>query len=473
MTLPWTNKKITIAVVGDIMLDEYIEGSVNRISPEAPVPVLLVSGTKLIPGGAANVARNIQLAGGNATLFGIVGRDQAASDIKRILMKEGVDISPVIGDNTTHTIRKSRITADRHQIVRVDWESIKPISSRLQDLLYEELRMSPWDALVISDYAKGGIPHPLIKRIISLARSRGSIVVVDPKGKDYSPYEKASLITPNRKEAQEVVPSFKLDVDIANYLLQSLKAENVLITLGGDGMLGLTSQGEIQHLPTVALDVFDVSGAGDTVVAVMALSMASGLNLFDAMKLANLAAGKVVGKWGTQPILMSELESAMNNDKPILAKTSSIENAKNVINLAKPKKLVFTNGCFDLLHSGHVSYLEKARKLGDFLVVGINTDESVSSLKGTGRPILLLSDRIKMLSSLSCVDLVVPFSEDTPIKLIEEIRPNFLVKGKDYTEDSIVGSDLVKSYGGSVVTIDLVEGMSTSAIIAKIKSVDS
>jgi D-beta-D-heptose 7-phosphate kinase/D-beta-D-heptose 1-phosphate adenosyltransferase len=379
MTLPWTNKKITVAVVGDIILDEYIEGSVNRISPEAPVPVLLVSGTKLVPGGAANVARNIQLAGGNATLFGIVGRDQAASDLKRILMKDGVDVSPVIGDNTVHTIRKTRVTADRHQLVRIDWESVKPISTRLQEILYEELRMSPWDVLLISDYAKGGIPHPLIRRLIPLARSRSALVIVDPKGKDYSPYEGASLITPNRKEAQEAIASLKSDSDIAHSLMNSFKFDNVLVTLGADGMLGLDSNKELRHMPTVALDVFDVSGAGDTVAAIMALSMGSGLDLFEAMKLANLAAGKVVGKWGTQPILMSELESASKLNIISNPKIVTFDQVTKALESVKPGRIVFTNGCFDILHAGHVSYLEKARKMGSSDPIIIRSNDNVVS----------------------------------------------------------------------------------------------
>lgn len=472
--LPWCSKKVRVAIVGDLMLDEYLDGSVTRISPEAPVPVLHVRSTKLVPGGAANVARNVQLAGGDAILFGAVGRDHAAVELKRCLAKDGVDVSPVIGDGTVETIRKTRVTADHHQIVRIDWESVKPISQRLQDMIYEELRMTPWDALLVSDYGKGGIPHPLIRRIVSLGRSRNVPVIVDPKGKDFSPYEGCTLITPNRKEAVEAIGRDPGDtLSIAMSVSEIAKAASVLVTLGSEGMASLDADGSFVHVPTVAVDVFDVSGAGDTVAAVMALAMASGQSLRDAMVVANAAAGKVVGKWGTQPILKQELEDALApNKRELASKVMSAEDLALALRSTRGK-IVFTNGCFDLLHVGHVSLLQRARALGDFLVVAVNSDSSVAALKGPGRPINTASDRCAILAALGCVDAVVEFDEETPLSLIETVKPHVLVKGADYRPEDVVGADVVARHGGRTVTLDLIADRSTSLAVERIRSSSS
>lgn len=472
--LPWCSKKVRVAVVGDLMLDEYLDGTVTRISPEAPVPVLHVRSTRLVPGGAANVARNVQLVGGDATLFGAVGRDHAGGELKRCLAKDGVDISPVIGDSTVETVRKTRVTADHHQIVRVDWESIKPISQRLQDMVYEEMRMTPWDAILISDYGKGGMPHSLIRRIISLGRSRGVPVVVDPKGRDFSPYEGCTLITPNRKEAVEAIGRDPGDtLSIARLVSEIARSESVLVTLGAEGMAGLAADGSFAHIPTVAVDVFDVSGAGDTVAAVMALALASGQTLRQSMVLANAAAGKVVGKWGTQPILREELEDALRPKRLELA-SKVLSAADLTAALETPRgKIVFTNGCFDLLHVGHVSLLQRARALGDFLVVAVNSDASVAALKGQGRPINTARDRCEILAALGCVDAVVEFSEKTPLSLIEAVKPHVLVKGGDYRHEDIVGADFVERNGGKTVMLDLVADRSTTLAVDKIRGSSS
>ena len=461
-----------VAVVGDLMLDEYLDGTVTRISPEAPVPILHVRSTRLVPGGAANVARNVQLVGGDAIVFGIVGRDHAGVELKRCLANEGIDISPVIGDSTVETVRKTRVTADRHHIVRVDWESIKPISQRLQDMIHEEMRMTPWDAILVSDYGKGGIPHALIRRIIHLGRSRGVPVVVDPKGRDFSPYEGCTLITPNRKEAVEAIGRDPGDtLSIARLVSEIARSESVLVTLGPEGMAGLAADGSFSHIPTVAVDVFDVSGAGDTVAAVMALALASGQTLVQSMVLANAAAGQVVGRWGTQPILREELEEALRSKRPELA-SKVVSAADLAVALETPRgKIVFTNGCFDLLHAGHVSLLQRARALGDFLVVAVNSDASVAALKGSGRPVNTAKDRCEILAALGCVDAVVEFSDETPLSLIEAVKPHVLVKGGDYRREDIVGADFVERYGGKTVVLDLVADRSTTLAVEKIRGV--
>lgn len=485
--LPWEGTKVL--VVGDLILDEYLDGTVNRISPEAPVPVHLVRKTDITAGGAANVARNIKLVGGQVLMLGVCGKDAAAEQLKGILERDNISTELIFTDSERPTVRKTRITANHQQLVRVDWEETKAISHQMQAKLLDAIKSNPCDSILVSDYGKGSLPKGFVQQIISYAQSVGKPIIIDPKGKDYSVYAGCDLITPNRKEALEALG---LDANanesadqLAHRLQSQFNLKNVLVTLGAEGMYGLSETGENFHLPAVTREVFDVSGAGDTVVSLMALSMASSLSIFEGMKLSNLAAGKVVEKWGTQPITKQELYDAIAESdglerhvrrKPYVSSQQKIVGQDELVSLLSTedgrgeKRVVFTNGCFDLLHAGHLSYLETAKSFGDILVIGINSDSSVTRLKGPTRPIVSADHRSKLLAGLACVDYVVQFDEDTPESLIRKLRPGVLVKGADYEISEIVGADFVQEAGGQVERVEFVEDISTSHIVSRIKN---
>jgi D-beta-D-heptose 7-phosphate kinase/D-beta-D-heptose 1-phosphate adenosyltransferase len=481
--LPWDERPVTVAVVGDLILDEYLDGVVNRISPEAPVPVHLVRSSAVTAGGAANVARNIKLAGGHALMIGVCGRDEAGNQLRDILSNDGVDSSGILSEGDRPTIKKTRITANHQQLVRIDWEEVKSISSKTQDALYAHLEAQKWDVLVLSDYGKGGVPKEFMQRLITLGRSRNAPVVIDPKGKDYAMYAGATLVTPNRKEACEAL-GWENNVnwpakEMATELARQYNIDNILVTLGPEGMLGLNSKtGELNQLPAKAREVFDVSGAGDTVVSIMALALGAAVTLGEAMALANAAAGRVVEKWGTQPIYREELIEALADKARTVGFRSTASKVKELSQLKhslgrigkRKKKVVFSNGCFDLLHAGHITYLEEARGQGDLLVIAVNSDASVRKLKGETRPIVPLAQRMRMLAALECVDYVVAFDEETPAAIIKELMPDVLAKGADYEIHQIVGADTVLEAGGKVERIPFVPGLSTSDIVKRIQS---
>ncbi len=480
--LPWDAASVKIAVVGDLILDEYLDGVVNRISPEAPVPVHLVRKSSVTAGGAANVARNIQLAGGQALMIGVCGNDPAANQLKEILSSDGIDVRGIRLDSQRPTIKKTRITANHQQLVRIDWEEVKAISAEMQDGLYKHLESETFDVLVLSDYGKGGVPPEFMQRLISFGKKRGVPVVIDPKGRDYSMYAGATLITPNRKEACEAL-GWENNVnwpakDLATALSKTYSIDNILVTLGPEGMLGLNSKtGEIHALPAKAREVFDVSGAGDTVVSIMALALGAKSTIAEAMGYANVAAGRVVEKWGTQPIYREELIEALDEKArrtgfpSTSSKIKSVAQIKHSIGVMgkRKKKVVFTNGCFDLLHAGHISYLEEARGKGDLLVIGVNSDASLRKLKGESRPIIPCAQRMRLLAALQAVDYIVEFNEDTPAALITELMPDVLAKGADYEVHQIVGADTVMNAGGKVERIPFVPGLSTSEIVKRIQ----
>lgn len=483
--LPWDAKPVRVAVVGDLILDEYLDGVVNRISPEAPVPVHLVRNSSLTAGGAANVARNIQLAGGQALVVGVSGHDTAAEQLKAILRDDLIDVSGIVADVERPTIRKTRITASHQQLVRIDWEDVKNIGATTQDKLFAILEKQSFDALVLSDYGKGTLPKEFLQRLIQLGRARKVPVIVDPKQRDYSVYAGATLVTPNRKEACEALGRESHIPWPAPELVQELgkksSIDNILVTLGPEGMMGLKKEsGDVRHLPAKAREVFDVSGAGDTVVAIMALAMGAKEDLFESMVLANAAAGRVVEKWGTQPIRRQELIDSLGDDEGFRKshfrstsdKIKSVAELKDAIGVMgkRKNKVVFTNGCFDILHAGHISYLEEARAQGSLMVIGVNTDRSVRDLKGSSRPIVPLNERMRLLAALQCVDYVVSFDEETPARLIRDLMPDILVKGADYEIHQIVGADVVQAAGGRVERIKYVEGLSTSDIVKRVQS---
>lgn len=484
----------TIAVIGDAILDEYLQGDVSRISPEAPVPVHLVKATIHRPGGAANAALNIQTVGAKAKLFSIVGEDEAGRKLRNLLKESGIDESGVVMLNDRPTIRKTRVTAGIQQLIRVDWEKPIEVKAKVVQLLLENLRKSQWDGLLISDYGKGLLSDFFLKGAIEIANERKAPIVVDPKRKDFSCYLGATVITPNKKEACMAIDmdpdSSMSGEEIAKALSMRYRFQNVLVTLGSHGMVlaarekGLSGEVVMTSLKAVAREVYDVSGAGDTVAALIAVSLGCQTPIHQALHLANTAAAIVVGKVGTQPVFKDELAKALNASMVKNPRRSKILDRGDIADLFETKvmnlkqrrqKVVFTNGCFDILHAGHVSYLEEAKSKGDVLVVGVNSDLSVRRLKGPTRPIITLQDRLAVLAALECVDYVIPFDEDTPEDLIKLIIPNILVKGADYRTDveaghrqGIVGADFVKANGGDVLTIPLVPGVSTTDIIKKI-----
>jgi D-beta-D-heptose 7-phosphate kinase / D-beta-D-heptose 1-phosphate adenosyltransferase len=489
LQIPWlkSDRPIKIAVVGDVILDEYLEGQVNRISPEAPVPVHRVSRTIHTPGGAANAARNVKLAGGDVELISVLGNDESGRVLRKILDSDGIDDSGLITVTDRPTVRKTRLTSSRQQMVRIDWEEIHPISEESQNKIIDKLEKMDFDALLISDYGKGALPIRLLANILELAKKKKKPAVVDPKGRDYSKYLHATLITPNRSEACDALgvdPNHDWSgEELGRRLQKTFGVQNVLVTMGPKGMVMVPAAPDGHSdktivLPAIAKEVYDVSGAGDTVVALMTLALGAKASLELSMKLANTAAAVVVEKWGTQPITLAELEAALCNnpdlEKQQFSTESKIKVKESLIQVikdpkARNRRIVFTNGCFDLMHAGHVSYLEEARALGDALVVAVNSDSSVKRLKGASRPLVSLQNRMRMLASMACIDYVVPFDEDTPQELIEFLVPDVLVKGADYKKKDIVGADVVTNAGGVVDTIAFVQGLSTSQLIEKIK----
>lgn len=491
--IPWlkAGRPIRVAVIGDVILDEYLDGQVNRISPEAPVPVHLVKSTVHGAGGAANAARNIKLAGGEVYLLSVLGDDEAARQLKALLAKDGIATDHMVTVDDRPTIRKTRITANSHQVVRIDWERVHPISQAAQEQLLKNLRGLQFDALLVSDYAKGTMTHNLLSNALELAIERGVPSAVDPKGRDFGKYLRATLVKPNRKEA---IDALGLDPsgdytgeELGRKLQRAFGIKNVLVTLGPKGMALVPADDSAPTivLPSIPREVYDVSGAGDAVISMMTLGMACGAPMAESMHIANTAGALVVEKWGTQPVRLSELEAALRerpepgrHEYSTKGKVIDRETLRMLLKdpASRDKKVVFTNGCFDLMHAGHVTYLEEARSRGDVLVVGVNTDESVQGLKGAQRPYIGLADRMRLLAALGCVDYVVAFAEETPHDLIKCLLPDILIKGGDYSagasagaREFIVGSDVVRDNGGRVETIDLVPGLSSTALAERIR----
>lgn len=484
--LPWFegNEK-NIAVIGDIILDEYLDGLVERISPEAPVPILAVKNTTFAPGGAANTARSLQLAGARTWLFGVWGEDEAAAVLRKTLASDGVDLNGVVVDKSRPTIKKTRICSGHQQMMRVDWELPVQISDEIEQRIFKMIKETKFDGVLVSDYGKGVLSHSFLKALFEYTRRLNIPCIVDPKGKDFGKYQGCHLITPNRLEACQALGlsanSSKSGLELASELKVKFNLDEVLITMGAQGMLYLPAQGaeHFIHKTPRAREVFDVSGAGDTVAAMMTLCVSSGLPTDLALDIANMAAGLVVEKWGTYALTRRELESAWASSEAAKKPKNSLESEKIIskdalVNIRedikkKGKTLVFTNGCFDLLHAGHLSYLQKAKDLGDYLVVAVNSDSSVRNLKGPTRPIVPLQQRMKLLSGLACIDFVISFSELDPGSLIDCVLPDVLVKGEDYEAEKIVGYKTVVDNGGSVQTLCFLEGLSTSDIVTKIK----
>ncbi len=469
-----------ILVVGDVMLDRFIYGGVQRISPEAPIPVMQVQRELAMPGGAGNVARNIASLGAHARLIGLVGDDNAGDELHDALTQTRIEPLLVV-DEARPTIEKTRFIGGQQQLLRVDRErNGEPGEAALGTLIATVLEaLADAQAVVVSDYAKGVVSDALLAALLPEARKRGLPVLVDPKGTDFARYRGATLVTPNQKEAA-LATGQRCDSDAdaeaaGRKLIEACGIDAALITRGAQGMTLVTgTKAGALHLPAEAREVFDVSGAGDTVVAALAVTLAAGQPLAQAARLANAAAGIVVAKVGTAVVLPEELRAALHLPDPLGldGKVATAARASDVVAAwrARGERIGFTNGVFDLLHPGHLALLAEVRGQCDRLIVAINADASVRRLKGPSRPVQNEQHRARLLAALSLVDLVVIFAEDTPIPLLEQLKPDLLVKGGDYSVDQVVGADIVRAYGGEVKVSRLIEGQSTTATIAKLRS---
>lgn len=464
------NKTPRILVVGDIMVDHYIWGSCNRISPEAPVQVVNVQSESNRLGGACNVGANLSTLGARVSMCGIIGEDNLGKWLISELDRLDIDVSYII-PTPRPTTQKSRILAAHQQVLRVDREDSAPITKQLEDELFELFchKLHNFDAIILSDYAKGLLTPSFTKRIISLARSCNRLVLVDPKGSDYAKYKNATLLTPNKLEASLATQTQITDdisLKAAMKKLQALcKLDICLVTLSEDGIAILRDDSLVKS-PTIAKEVYDVTGAGDTVIAALAFGLSNGLDIFQASDFANAAAAVVIGKIGSATASLSEIISFLHNGSYADSKIITQSDVQALLPALSEKKIIFTNGCFDILHAGHISYLQKARELGDLLIVGLNSDESIRRLKGSSRPIIPQDDRAAVLAALECVDFVIIFEEDTPLELIKLIKPAVLVKGADYAGKEVVGSAFAKE----VKLIEFVQGRSSTSIIDKIRS---
>lgn len=464
--------KAKILVVGDVMLDRYWQGDVARISPEAPVPVVNIQQTEERIGGAGNVALNINALGGCAKILGLVGDDDAANFIERNLEKNSI-ASCLLRVSGAPTISKLRVVGHGQQLIRLDFEEHFKQWDESAFFTAYVTQLADRNLVILSDYGKGTLRHS--EKLIALARKMKRPVLVDPKNKDFGVYRGATIITPNLAEFEAVVGRCQNDSEIesrARKLLDEYDLQAILITRGAHGMSLIASDEPAIHLPTEAREVYDVTGAGDTVIATLGAALAAGEDLFTAMVLANTAAGEVVKKFGVSVITLAELRRALQRQQndpwaAILNEEQLLQQVKDA--RLHGEKIVMTNGCFDVLHAGHVMYLEKAKALGHRLIVAVNDDYSVSRLKGHGRPINKLHDRMLILAALGAVDWVVPFGEDTPERLVRLVNPDFLVKGGDYQVSEIAGSDHVLSAGGKVEIISFEEGFSTTQMLKKIK----
>lgn len=463
-------RKSRVLIIGDVMLDVYYTGSVKRISPEAPVPIVKIDNIKYKIGGASNVANNIISLNGNCHIIGLVGKDQNASILKSLL--DNQNISSNLIEIEVPTITKVRIIGGHQQIVRADFEEDKvflnnEIITKLKNLIRRNIEEV--DIIVISDYDKGLLTSDLTKFIISEANNLKIPTIIDPKGKEWSKYSNATYITPNVKELNDVTDKEIQNEDqvIYNSALEILKKYNftgIMVTRSEKGVSFIEDNNFISsNIKTK--EVFDVSGAGDTVAATFALAISKNINIREAVKLANLAGNIVVSKFGTAPILIEELMDAYHfaDESKILQLNDLLFKLRLLKN--QNKKIIFTNGCFDILHAGHISYLKKAKELGDILVLGLNSDKSIKLLKGDSRPINSEIDRAKLLESLEIIDYIIIFSEETPYNILKEIKPDVLVKGGDYKEEEIIGREFSKK----TVIVDFINGYSTTTIINKIK----
>ena len=472
-------KQCRVLIVGDLMIDEYLWGKVDRISPEAPVQVVSVTKNEFTLGGAGNVVNNIVSLGAKASVIGVIGTGTDGGLLLKQFKELGVDISGIVQEKGRTTTKKTRIIAASQHVLRIDSETKKELSDNTLEVIDKiiEKKIPDVDVVLISDYGKGVITQKLLSGLLPVAKKHKKIVIADPKGMDYSKYSGISLITPNKKEAalaasMEIVDDFTL-FRTGDKILQKVAVEQLLITCGKDGMVLFDRKNRPHKIMAEARQVYDVSGAGDTVLAVLGLAIASGESFENSAYIANKAAGIVVGKMGTATVSQEELACAL---KPPLNKYSSKRKSlPELVDLVdelqkKGKKVVFANGCFDLLHSGHIKFFTESRKLGDALIVALDDDESVKSLKGQGRPVLNARERIQIMCALDSVDYVTVFSAGELKNIIKQIQPDILTKGSNYSTQEVYGHELVEEYGGRVVLIPVTDKISSTGIINNIRN---
>jgi D-beta-D-heptose 7-phosphate kinase/D-beta-D-heptose 1-phosphate adenosyltransferase len=462
-------------VVGDLMLDEYVAGEVSRISPEAPVQIVRVRDTEHRLGGAANVANQLATLGAHTRLAGVLGSDATGEEVLRLCARAGIDTRAVARAAQRCTTRKLRVLGHSQQLLRLDWEDTGSCASESAEMMATLRSLEAPDVLVLSDYAKGVLDESTLAALISTYRERGVPVVVDPKHRDFTRYRGATTLTPNLKEL-ELAWGHPLDADdieaitrAARTLSERAALQSMVVTLGSRGMLVVPAQGTAVAVPAVQRDVYDVTGAGDTAIAVLAISLAAGASLVEAAHMANTAAGVAVGRIGAVAVDASSIREALA-ELPA-GKVLSLDElaARAAAWRTAGKRIVFTNGCFDLLHAGHLALLHNAAALGDVLVLAINSDASVRGLKGAERPLVPQAERAALLAALSCVDAVTIFDEPTPLATLKRVRPDVLVKGADYQLDNVVGREFVESTGGRVALVPLLPEKSTTALLARIR----
>jgi D-beta-D-heptose 7-phosphate kinase/D-beta-D-heptose 1-phosphate adenosyltransferase len=470
-------KKVSVLVLGDLMLDEYVYGTIERISPEAPVGILDWRERKIGLGGAANVASNLAHLGCRVFLAGIVGSDQSGEELARTANDLGIDTSGVVIDTDRPTTVKTRIVAHGHQVLRMDRESRSHAQDSLLKIMlaYVQKCIPSIDGIILSDYAKGVLEPSLCASVIAAAARKGIPVLVDPKGHDFSKYRGAFLLTPNKKELAEATQMPVLSESDIRKAVERLFAlvgcQAILVTRGEEGMSLFTADGEKTHIQAEVRDVFDITGAGDTVISMFAGVFFGSRDLLAAAQLSNIAAGVKVGKLGATAVKPEEVVGWLRQrEDRFRGKVVDLPQLKQVMGLARSqgKTIVFTNGCFDLLHVGHVQFLQKAKALGHTLIVAINDDASVRALKGNARPLITAADRAGIIAGLESVNHVIVFSGPTPLHLIEELRPDILVKGGDYRLEEVVGRDEVERYGGRVELIPTIDAPSSSQIMTEI-----
>lgn len=468
------NRK-SILVVGDIMLDNYYLGDIKRISPEAPVPVFRKKSERSVLGGAANVAANLVAAGQQVSIMSIVGDDEYGRILLSLIIEKGIDTQLLELSKKQTTLKTRFLAGNNQQVLRLDVEDTTPISKKICSQLLGKLQqhIEEFDLILLSDYMKGLLTYDFTQGVIKTATEHRIPVIVDVKDPSVYKYKNATLLKPNQKELHDLtgmpVETDEEIVTAAESLRKQCNSQYVLCTIGAKGMALFGEGMEPYFLPTEAREVFDVSGAGDTTIAYLAASMANKIEMHEAIIIANYAAGIQVGKVGTSTVYIQEVrEYLANKDTGSFHKILSPESLVTFREDNKDKKIVFTNGCFDILHVGHKRYLEQASSLGDVFVIGVNSDASVRRLKGPERPVNPEQDRMEILSALGFVDYVVLFDEDTPYDLIKKVQPDILVKGGDYKPEEVVGKDIVEARGGKLVLIPFVEGKSTTNIIKKI-----
>lgn len=485
---------VNVLIIGDLMLDRYIWGAANKLSPEAPVPVVLVNEESFSLGGACNVASNLISLGASVSIYGAIGNDTEGALLQDFLNNKGIKSHCYKSNRPTTT--KTRIMASKHQMLRIDKESNQVLESSIYEDMFDSIqgRITEFNCVILSDYLKGVLSYAFCQKLIKLANSFNIPILCDPKGSDYSKYKDVTLITPNKKEAIEAtgvqIHNDKTLLESLHKLREICNVKYPLITLSEEG-IGFLQNDTLHKKPTKAKEVYDVSGAGDTVIAALAYKLSSAESLESACLFANAAAAVVIGKLGSATATLDEINDVLAQKRilrSIESKILYVENISPAHNLreiseitsmntqqfehfiesikSQNKKIIFTNGCFDILHYGHVNYLQKARKLGDVLIVGLNSDESVRKLKGEARPINNEQDRAYILASLACVSYVIIFNDDTPENLIKQIRPDILVKGADYANKDIAGAQ----YAKETKLIDYIESKSTTNIINKIRS---